>query len=295
MTSTAIVIVTYNSQACIGDLLESLVGSGADSIVIVDNGSSDATVTLVDGWPGTQLVRSTNVGYAGGINCGVRAVPDADAYLVLNPDLLVHPGLIPALTAALADPGVGLVVPRVLGTDGHRQNSLRREPSIPRALGLSWTGMALLSEYVTKDEAYVMPCDIDWALGAAIMFTRECYEAVGPWDESFFLYSEETDFCLRARDAGWRTRFVPEAVVVHHEGGSGRSDATHVMQIINRVRLYARRHSKPAGYTYFALNVLSELSWVARGHQHSIASVRGLLLPRTRPPELGCAQTFLPR
>ncbi len=295
MTSAAIIIVTYNSQACIGELLESLVGSGADSIVVVDNGSSDTTVPLIEGWPGVGLVRSTNVGYAGGVNRGVRAVPDADAYLVLNPDLVVYPGLIPALMTALVDPGVGLVVPQVLGTDGHRQDSLRREPSIPRALGLNWTGMELFSEYVKGDDAYLMPCDVDWALGAAIMFTRECYEAIGPWDESFFLYSEETDFCLRARDAGWRTRFVPEAVVVHHEGGSGRSDATHVMQIVNRVRLYARRHSKPAGYTYLALNVLSELSWIARGHQQSRASVRGLLLPRTRPPELGCGQTLLPR
>ena len=295
MTAVAIVVVTYNSEACVGDLLASLGDSGADTIVVVDNGSSDGTVQVVEGFEGVWLVRSTNVGYAGGINRGVREVPDADAYLILNPDLVVRPGLVRALTAALADPGVGVVVPLVLDSHGRRQDSLRREPSILRALGLSWTKSPILSEYVTGDAEYSAPRDADWALGAALMFSRACHEAIGQWDETFFLYSEETDFCLRARDAGWRTRYVPEAVVVHHEGGSGRSDFTHVMQIVNRVRLYARRHSKLAGYAYLALNVLSELTWIARGHKQSRASVRALLRPGARPPQLGLGREFLPR
>ena len=134
---------------------ESLIDSGADSVVVVDNGSTDATVQVVEGFADVQLVRSTNVGYAGGINRGVREVPDADAYLILNPDLVVRPGLVDALKAALADPGVGLVVPLVLDSDGRRQDSLRREPTIPRALGLTGTGLPLLSEYVTGDDEYV--------------------------------------------------------------------------------------------------------------------------------------------
>ncbi len=295
MASVAIVVVTYNSQACVGALLESLVDCGAGSVVVVDNGSSDATVQVVEGFAGVQLIRSTNVGYSGGINRGVREVPAADAYLILNPDLVVRPGIVAVLVAALVDPEVGVVAPLVLDSDGRRQDSLRREPSLPRALGLSWTGIPLLSEYVTGDGDYVAAHDADWALGAAVMFSRVCYEAIGGWDESYFLYSEETDFCLRARDAGWVTRLVPEAVVVHDEGGSGRSDATHVMQIVNRVRLYARRHSKPAGYAYLVLNVLSELTWLARGHMQSRASIRGLLRPSTRPSELGCGQSLLPR
>ena len=295
MTAVAIVVVTYNSQDCVGDLLDSLAECGADQIVVVDNGSSDETVRIVESHVGVNVIRSTNVGYAGGVNRGVRAAPDADAYLILNPDLVVHPGVVGALAAALAEPQVGLSVPLVLDSDGRRQDSLRREQSLLRAVGLNWTGLPLLSEYVKGDAEYSAPRDADWALGAAVMFSRECYEAIGEWDESFFLYSEETDFCLRARDAGWRTRFVPDAVVMHHGGGSGRNDATHVMQVVNRVRLYARRHSKPAGYTYLVLNVLSELSWIARGQKQSRASVRGLLFPRTRPSELGCSQSLLPR
>lgn len=295
MAAVAIVVVTYNSEACLGDLLASLTDSGAASIVVVDNGSSDGTVSVVEGFEGVTLVRSTNVGYAGGVNLGVRAAPVADAYLVLNPDLSVRPGLVAALTAALADPHVGMVVPLVLHSDGRRQDSLRREPTLLRAIGLNRTGLPLLSEYVTSDEDYRAPRDVDWALGAAVMVRRECYESVGPWDESFFLYSEETDFCLRARDAGWTTRFVPDGVVVHHGGGSGRSAATHQMLILNKVRLYARRHSNAASWAYWGVTLLSEASWVLRGQAESRASIRALLHPKDRPPELGLGRRLLPR
>jgi N-acetylglucosaminyl-diphospho-decaprenol L-rhamnosyltransferase len=295
MASVAIIVVTYNSEACVGDLLASLEDIGADAVVVVDNGSSDGTVAVVEGFKGVQLVRSTNIGYAGGINLGIRGAPDADAYLILNPDLSVRPGLLAALTAALTDPHVGLVVPRVLHSDGRRQNSLRREPTLLRAIGFNWTGVPALSEYVSGEDDYRTPRDVDWALGAAIMLRRECYESVGPWDETFFLYSEETDFCLRARDAGWTTRFVPDGVVVHHEGGSGRTAATHQMLILNKVRLYARRHSNAASWVYWGVTLLSEASWVLRGHPESRASIRALLRPQSRPYELGLGRGLVPR
>jgi GT2 family glycosyltransferase len=195
----------------------------------------------------------------------------------------------------MADPSVGVVAPLVLYPDGRRQDSLRREPTLPRAIGLNWTGIPLLSEYVTSDADYRVARDVDWALGAAVMVSRECFERVGPWDESFFLYSEETDFCLRARDAGWRTRFAPDAVVVHHGGGSGRSGTTHQMLILNRVRLYARRHSAPASWLYWAATVVSESTWVIRGHAESRDSIRALLRPGSRPSELGLGEKILPR
>lgn len=295
MRSVAVVIVTYNSEACIGALLESLVDNTYHSIVVVDNGSTDSTVQVVESQGSVRLVRSRNDGYAAGVNRGIQAEPGADAYLILNPDVVVGRGLVEGLVGALDDDTVGIAVPRVLGPDGHRQDSLRREPSILRAAGMNWTGIGLFSEYVSGDDQYRVSRDADWALGAALLIGRECLDAVGPWDESFFLYSEETDFCLRARDQGWRTRYVPEAVVTHLGGGSGRNDVTHTMQVVNRVRLYARRHSSFAAYTYFALNVASELSWIVRGRHESKASVLGLIRPSRRPPELGCSRSLLPR
>ena len=125
--------------------------------------------------------------------------------------------------------------------------------------------------------------------------SRACFDAVDGWDESYFLYSEETDLCLRARELGLLTRYEPRSVVVHIGGQSGRNDKTHAMQIINRVRLYRRRNGTLASWCYYWLTIASELSWLARGYSQSWFAILNLLRPSLRPPELGCSQGLMPR
>lgn len=292
-----VVIVTYNSADVVGTLLDSvppaLDGLPAH-VVVVDNGSSDESVAVVTGRV-DQVVRQQNLGFAAGINAGVHASPSHGHVVVLNPDTVLTPGSLRVLVAALDAPGVGVSAPLVREQDGSTHHSLRREPTLLRALGLGRTGRPSLSEYVLEPEAYRSSHVVDWALGAVLAVARECHEDVGGWDDSFFLYSEETDFCLRARDRGWSTQFVPGSVVTHIGGGSGRSDRTHVMQIVNRVRLYARRHGRAGGLAYLVLSVLSEISWLVRGHPQSRAAVLALLLPGRRPAELGCSDSLVPR
>jgi GT2 family glycosyltransferase len=293
----AVVVVTYNSADVVGDLLASLPAALSDlraDVVVVDNGSTDATREVLRGRTDCTLVESTNLGYSAGINRGVKEAAPAPAILVLNPDVRLEPGAVPTLLAALAEPRTGVVVPRVHGTDGRLHHSLRREPSILRAVGLNFTGVPRLAEYVTRDAEYERPAVVDWALGAVLVMSQESYEALGGWDESYFLYSEETDFCLRARDRGYLTRYEPAARAVHIGGASGRSKATHAMQIVNRVRLFRRRNGAAASWAYFAVTVASELSWALRGHRQSWFSVTCLLRPARRPPELG-APTVMPR
>lgn len=297
MGRLAVIVVAYNSASCITDLLDGLPAALGDVpavTVVVDNGSSDGTLELVRSRADVLVVASTNTGYAGGINRGAAEVPDASAYLILNPDLTVTPGCIPPLLAALEVPGVGIAAPRVEDETGALVPSLRREPSLGRATGLAWTGRPALSEYVTDPAAYTSSHTADWALGAALAVSRACADAVGEWDESFFLYSEETDYCLRARELGFATRFVPQSTVVHSAGGSGRNDATHVMQIVNRVRLYARRNPGWRAGVYWGLNVISEITWILRGHRQSRASVMALLRPSLRPVQLGCRDRLIP-
>jgi N-acetylglucosaminyl-diphospho-decaprenol L-rhamnosyltransferase len=136
---------------------------------------------------------------------------------------------------------------------------------------------------------------VDWALGAVMVVSRTCLDALGGWDASYFLYSEETDFCLRARDFGWETWYEPRAMATHVGGASGRSDKTHVMQIVNRVRLYGRRHGQLASVGYLLLTMLSEVSWILRGHVESRAALRALVLPSRRPAELNSGTSLLPR
>lgn len=293
-----VVIVTYNSMNVIGGLLDSL-PSALDGliydVVVVDNGSADGTADFVADRGGCHVVRSANVGYAGGINQGVREAVPAEAILILNPDVRLGEKSVLPLLGALREPDVGIVAPQVRSPAGALELSLRREPTLLRAVGLAGTGLAVLSEYVTRPADYASPRIVDWALGAALLISRKCYETLGGWDESYFLYSEETDLCLRARDKGLFTRYEPRSVIVHIGGQSGRDRRTHVMQIVNRVRLYRRRHGAAASWCYYWLTIGSELSWLARGHRQSWSSVAALLRPARRPRELRCCDQRMPR
>jgi N-acetylglucosaminyl-diphospho-decaprenol L-rhamnosyltransferase len=292
-----VIIVTYNSVHVIGDLLDSLptaLDGLTAEVIVVDNGSGDGTVELAEKLGGCRVVRSVNTGYAGGINRGVREAAGADAVLILNPDVRLHERSVAPLLAALRRRDAGIVVPQVRTPEGHIDWSLRREPTVLRALGLNWTGLSLLSEYVTGKAAYARARTVDWALGAALAMSRECYEAIGGWDETYFLYSEETDLCLRARDHGFLTRYEPLSLVTHIGGQSGRNNSTHAMQIVNRVRLHRRRHGALASWCYYLLTIISELTWAARGHRRSRTAITALLKPSRRPAELGCRDSLMP-
>jgi N-acetylglucosaminyl-diphospho-decaprenol L-rhamnosyltransferase len=292
-----VVIVTYNSSHVVGDLLDSLpraLGGLTADIVVVDNGSTDETVKILESRDDCRVVRSANVGYAGGINRGVREASGAGAILVLNPDVRLHENSVPPLMDALSQPDTGIVAPQVRSPAGSLELSLRRRPTALRALGLTRTGIGALSEYVGQTEAYARSHVVDWALGAVLLMSRACFDTLGGWDESYFLYSEETDLSLRARDAGLLTRYEPQSVAIHIGGQSGRNDKTHAMMIINRVRLYRRRNGLFASWCYYWLTIASEFSWLMRGQSQSRAAIVGLLRPSLRPRELGCSSRLLP-
>ena len=126
------------------------------------------------------------------------------------------------------DPSVGIAVPVVLSSTGDLKFSLRREPTVMRALGEAVLGghraarVPALGEEVRDAIAYVEGAGADWATGAAMFISRPALDAVGPWDERFFLYSEETDYALRLRDAGFTLRLTRRASVTH-PGGATRA------------------------------------------------------------------------
>lgn len=293
-----IVIVAYNSADVIEDLLTSIpkaLGGLRAVVVVVDNGSTDRTVEVVESLGGSLVALSHNTGYAGGINLGAVVGPPAEAIVVLNPDVRLGPGSIESMFATLQSTRAGIVAPRVLAGDGALFRSLRREPTLLRAAGLGRTRLHWLDEHVSDPLAYQHRQTADWALGAALLIRTRVHQLLGGWDESFFLYSEETDFCLRAADRDWATVYDPDAVVTHLGGASGRSARTHSMQVVNRVRLYARRHTVAAGLAYLALTALGEASRVLRGRPESRVALRALLRPSARPAELGCSASLLPR
>lgn len=264
----AVVVVTYNSAADIGGLIESLRTDAAHirmRVIIADNESADATTEIVAAHDDVVLVDTGgNRGYSGGINVALRHVGDAESILILNPDLRVGDGALGQLLDRLRqDPTLGAVVPRMLSDDGTTYTSLRREPTLLRAfsdalLGRHWLGRpAALSEYVRVQSDYDDRRIVDWATGAALMIRREASDEVGAWDERFFLYSEETDFSRRLRSLGWRTLYEPDSEVTHRGGGSGVSPALVALTVVNRVRYFEKHHPRTAGL-YRAIVILGE-------------------------------------
>ena len=278
-------VVTYQSAGVLPGLLESLPAALSDvdgaRLVVADNGSTDATRELLGSLaPAAQLIDlGGNLGYAAGINACAAVDPTADV-LVLNPDVRLTPGGVARLRAAVAaDRRVGIAVPLLRGADGALAHSLRRRPTVLRALGEAVLGGAAarlpaLSEVVSDPAAYAEPTVADWATGAAMLVTRDCLDATGRWDESYFLYSEETDFALRARDCGFLTRLVPAAEAVHVGGESHVSPRLWSLLVTNKVRLYARRAGRPRAGAFWAAVVAGEaLRAVARrgGDTHRAA------------------------
>jgi GT2 family glycosyltransferase len=274
----AVLVVTYNSVADVGGLLDSLPAAAAGltlRTVVVDNGSTDGTVELLRGRPDVRLVvAGANLGYAGGINLARGHAGPCDSVLVVNPDLTLAPGTIAELAEVLRDPAVGVAVPMILNPDGGLEQSLRREPSLSRAIGDALLGRRLawrphwLSEMVRCERAYASQRSVDWATGAAALISAACDAAVGPWDERFFLYSEEVDHAARVRAAGFRIEYVPTARARHRAGGSGSSDALVALMAVNRVRYVAKR-GRGAGI-FRAVVALHELLR-ARDPSHRLA------------------------
>ena len=298
----AVVVVTYNSAPLIADLVASLplgLGDVPWRLVVVDNASSDDTIAAVRAAaPDAEVVvLPRNLGYAAGINAGAAAVGSDHDLLVLNPDVRLAPGCVPALRAALEVPGVGVSVPRLVDGQGVLVPSMRREPTLVRAvadavLGASRAGsIATLGETVTDAAAYERAQVTEWAEGSTQLISAECWRRCGPWDESYFLYSEETEFHLRIRDHGLTTRYEPRAMAVHLGGQSTTSPQLWSMLVANRVRLFGRRNGTVISAAYWTALLLREASRAVLGRKTSRQAVRTLLSPAAlrgpRGPEWG--------
>ncbi len=285
-----VAVVSYNSERLIPDLIAGL-RTGLDGmkwhLTVADNDSRDNSVELIRSLaPEATIVEmGRNAGYAAGINAAVAASPAYDAILVLNPDVRLTPGCVPRLLDALRVPGTGIAVPNLVDGDGTLIHTQRREPSTLRMLGDAFLGARRagrfrpLGEIVTTPSAYEAETFTDWAEGSTQLISAECYARIGPWDERYFLYSEETDFALRARDAGLRTRYVPEAKAVHLEGDSRVSPGLWALLTLNKVRLHRRRKGALRASAFWAATLLRESSRAALGKKPSRAATRDLITP----------------
>lgn len=224
------VIVNYNAGAL---LLECVASLYADTVhpptvvVVVDNDSTDGSMArLQAAFPGVTVIDAGgNLGYARAANLGIAA-STTPVVAVLNPDLVVAPGSGAAMTAGfLADADLAAVGPRVLDPDGATYPSARRQPDLATAVGHACLGRVApgnrwTRRYRATDRDPDVPAEVDWVSGAAVWLRRDALDAVGGWDEGYFMYVEDVDLCWRLRAAGFTVRYDPACSVTHVQGAT---------------------------------------------------------------------------
>ena len=272
------IVVTYNSAAHIADLLGDLAaqqGTAQLRTVVVDNGSGDDTCEIVRAAGLDPVVGHGNIGYAGGVNLGLRARDTGgDAVLVLNPDLRLAGDALDSMWRTMSRHRAGIVVPRMLDGDGEVYPSLRFEPSLLGGVCDALLGSRLPQRRdgrtdVDRDPAsYQFSHPVSWATGAALLLKESVVRRVGEWNEEFFLYCEETDYFRRARQAGETVWFDSGAVVRHHTHGSGSSSELDALMAVNRVRYAQRHHTRAYASAMRSVAVLNELVRVPTGGTH---------------------------
>ncbi len=210
-------------------------GDLALEVIVVDNASSDNSVRMIQQeFPRVRLIASKeNLGYTGGNNLGIKKA-QGRYVLILNPDTEIIGNALQQMLAYLDQhPAVGVIGPQLLNPDGSVQSSRRRflQPVTALFQGtyFGWrffpnNRFERMHTMADLPEDQIVP--VDWLAGAALMIRGEALHQVGPFDEQFFMYSDEVDWCHRCRDVGWEIHYLPSAQVIHHQGQSSKKVAT---------------------------------------------------------------------
>jgi len=220
----SVVVVAYDALPWIERCLESVQGN---EVIVVDHGSTDGTLELVRArFPDVRVIEQENRGMGAGNNAGMR-VAQGRFTLLLNSDAWVVGDAIDRLAAYLdAHPDVAVAGPRLTNPDGSLQRSVRGFPTLWRLateyffLRKLAPGSRALNAFYAGGFAHDTTREVESLHGAALLVRRDAADAVGLFDEDFFMFSEETDWLYRFRRAGWSAAFVADAQVVHVGGAS---------------------------------------------------------------------------
>lgn len=281
-------------------------------VIVVDNASSDGTPALLtEQFPWVRLIRSgSNLGFSAGNNIGFVASTGRFVFF-LNPDTaFLQPDSLWSLYCALdAEEGVGIVGPQLRYGDGARQENRRRFPTPLTGffestwLARAWPGNPWARRMHMADWPADFRQDVDWLVGAALLCRREALLSAmqmgdaGPFDEGFFLYSEEIDLCRRVKQAGWRIVYVADVLVMHYEGKSSEQvvAARHIHFNTSKVR-YWRKWFGPAWSQALRHYLLLEfrVQWLLEGAKWLVGHRRALRCQRMAAYRQVIASGLLP-
>jgi hypothetical protein len=254
LPSLSVVIVSWNTKALLLDALRSFLPLRGitGEVLVVDNASSDGSAEAAEReFPEVRVIRNQrNLGFAGGVNVGLAAAQEP-LICLLNTDTLVTGDALPRLVEyAASHPEAGIVGPRVTNRDGTLQASCFRFPSLLNLL-LSATflyklfpGSSFLNRERFAGADLSIPRKVDVVSGCCFLIRRDVLARIGPLDEDYFMYAEETDLCFRARAAGFEVHYAPVGEIVHFGGGSSRLASRRMFLEFRRslLRFFRKNH-----------------------------------------------------
>lgn len=248
-----VVIVNWNASDQLLECVDSVIKYGqplVGKIMVIDNGSTDGSEIAVEGLHNVTLIRTgTNLGFGKACNQGA-ALANSEFLLFLNPDARLFEHSLSVPLAFMQQPenaDVGIVGIQLVDEHNHIARSCARFPSVGiflvQALGLNrLPGLRHLSIHMsgwTHDKTEL----VDHVIGAFYLMRRSLFESLGGFDERFFVYLEDLDLSLRARQAGWRSVYLAEAQAFHAGGGTSRQVKVHRLFYSLRSRLlYGFKH-----------------------------------------------------
>jgi N-acetylglucosaminyl-diphospho-decaprenol L-rhamnosyltransferase len=257
----AVVTVSYHSEAALNALIHSLAASerGPVQTVVVDNARESLDLPPLQGLD--VVAAPTNLGYGGGVNLGVARLPRAVEWvLITNPDVTVDESAIDALLdIAREQTDAGAVGPRILESNGETYPSARELPSLRTGIGHAllanlWLGNPWTRRYRGENRLTTGKWrETGWLSGSCLLVRRAAFEAIGGFDESFFMYFEDVDLGRRLAAAGWRNLYAPGAVVTHTGAHSTSGHASSM-----------RREHHRSAYLYLSRKYAAPYLWPLR-------------------------------
>lgn len=290
-------IVNLNAGGFLRDCLDRLPGAAGDlpwEVIVVDNGSTDGSRDmLAREYPQARAIyNDQNLGYTRPMNQALQAAR-GDYLVQLNPDTLPGEGMFVNLVEYMeAHSLAGICTPKVLNRDGSLQHQCRRSAARPWDTLTYFLGLArlfpksplfarYLMTYLPEDEI----AEVEAVSGSCMLIRRAVIEQIGYLDERFFAYQEDADFCFRARQAGWKIMYVPQAEIIHY-GGHGGSRTEPYRGIYEWHRSYFNYYRKNlASETFFLINGLMYLAMAVKlGISLLLAALRREKVVGTRKP-----------
>jgi len=261
MPRISVIIVAFNTKEILRDCLKNLSNVAPSAqVIVVDNGNDGTSQMVAADFTGVRLFSPGNIGLAAASNLGLSAAT-GDYILYLGADAFPQKGTVAGLADYMeANPTVGFATVKLVLRNGALDMDAHRGFPTPWAslthfskLNRLFPKSRLFNQYFLGYEDLTKPHEIDMCISHFMFVRRKVFETVGTWNEAYFLYGEDVDFCFRVKQAGWKIMYLPQWQAIHYKGVSVgvRKESADVTNATSATKTMARKKSVEAMATFY--------------------------------------------